>query len=53
MMNNMNDEQMQKHEQYQKDYQKMRRAKKKQELENIKKEQGDFDKNAVLTPSKT
>ena len=29
------------------------RAKKKQELENSKKEQGDFDKNAVLAPPKT
>ena len=27
--------------------------KKKQEIENSKKEQGDFDKNAVLTPPKT
>ena len=50
---NMNDEQMQKHKEYQKNYQKMYRAKKKQELENSKKEQGDFDKNAVLTPPKT
>ena len=53
MMNNMNDEQMQKHKEYQKNYQKIYRAKEKQELEYIKKEQGDFDKNAVLTPSKT
>ena len=36
-----------------KNYQKMYSAKKKQELENSKKEQGDFDKNAVLTPPKT
>ena len=43
----------QKHKEYLKSYQKIYRAKKKQELENIKKEQGDFDKNAVLTPSKT
>ena len=27
--------------------------KKKQELENSKKEQGDFDKIAILTPPKT
>ena len=50
---NMNDEQMQKHKEYQKNYQKIYRAKKKQELENSKKEQGDFYKNAVLTPAKT
>ena len=31
----------------------MYRTKKKQELENSKKKQGDFDKNAVLTPPKT
>ena len=31
----------------------MYRVKKKQELENSKKEQRDFDKNAVLTPPKT
>ena len=49
----MNDEQMQKHKEYQKNYQKMYHAKKKQELENSKKEQGDFDKNPVLTPPKT
>ena len=49
----MNDEQMQKHKEYQKIYQKMYRAKKKQELENSKNERGDFDKNAVLTPPKT
>ena len=48
----MNDEQMQKHKDYQKNYQKMYRGKKNQELENSKKEQGDFDKNAVLTLSK-
>ena len=48
----MNDEQMQKHKEYQKSYQKMHRAKKKQELKDSKKEQGDFDKNAVLTSSK-
>ena len=45
----MNDKQMKKH----KKYQKMYRVKKKQELENSKKEQRDFDKNAVLTPPKT
>ena len=50
---NMNDEQMQKHKEYQKNYQKIYRAKKKQELENSKKEEDDFDKNAVLTPRKT
>ena len=33
---NMNDEQMQKHKEYQKNYQKMYRTKKKQELENSK-----------------
>ena len=49
----MNDEQMQKRKEYQKNYQKMYSAKKKQELENSKKEQGDFDKNAVLTLPKT
>ena len=49
----MNDEKMQKHKEYQKNYQKMYRPKKKQELENSKKEQGDFDKHAVLTPPKT
>ena len=48
----MNDEQMQKHKGYQKNYQKVYRAKKKQEVRDSKKEQGDFDKNAVLTPSK-
>ena len=32
----MNDEQMQKHKEYQKNYQKMYRTKKKQELENSK-----------------
>ena len=31
----------------------MYRAKKIKELKNSKKEQGDFDKNAVLTPLKT
>ena len=50
---NMNDEQTQKHKEYQKNYQKRYRAKKKQELENSKKEQGYYDKNAVLTPPKT
>ena len=44
---------MKKHEEYQKYYQKMYRTKKKQELENSKNEQGDFDKNAVLTTPKT
>ena len=50
---NMNDEQMQKHKEYQRNYQKIYCAKKKQELENGKKEQGDFNKDAVLTPPKT
>ena len=49
----MNHEQMQKHKEYQKNYQNIYRAKKKQELENSKKEQGDFDKKTVLTPEKT
>ena len=49
----MNDEQMQKHKEHQKIYQKIYRAKKKQELKSIKEEQDDFDKNAVLTPPKT
>ena len=40
----MNDEQIQKHKGYQKNYQKMYRAKKRQELENSKKEQDDFAK---------
>ena len=31
----------------------MYRTKKKQELKDSKKEQGDFDENAVLTPPKT
>ena len=50
---NMSDEEMKKHTEHQKIYQKMYRAKKKQELENIKKVQGDFEKNAVLTPPET
>ena len=49
----MSSEQLQKHKEYQKKYQKIYREKKKQELQNSKKEQGNFDKNAVLTPSKT
>ena len=49
----MNNEQMQKHKEYEKNYQQMYRAKKIQELENSKKEQADFNKNAVLTPPKT
>ena len=36
-----------------KEYQKMCREKKKQELQSIKKEQGNFDKNAVLTLPET
>ena len=50
---NMSDEEMKKHKEHQKIYQNMYRAKKKQELENIKKAQGDFDENAVLTPPET
>ena len=45
----MSDEQLQKYKEYQKIY----REKKKQDLQNSKKEQGDFDKNSVLTPPKT
>ena len=50
---NMSDQEKQKHKECQKIYQKMYRAKKKQELENSKKAQGNFDKNVVLTPPKT
>ena len=50
---NMSDEEMKKHKEHQKIYQKMYCAKKKQELENIKKAKGDFDENAVLTPPET
>ena len=50
---NMTDEEMQKYKEYQKNYQTLYWKKKIYELENIKKEQGNFDKNAVLTPSKT
>ena len=50
---NKNNEQMQKHKEYQKNYQKMYYVKKKQELKDSKEEQVDFDKNAVLTRSKT
>ena len=49
----MTDEEIQKHKEYQKNYQKMYHEKKKQELENIKRGQGNFDKNAVVTPPKT
>ena len=49
----MSDEELQEHKEFQKNYQKIYRAKKKQELENIKKAQGNFDKNAVQTPPKT
>ena len=38
----MSDEELQKHKEYQKNYQKIYRGKKKQELENIKKAQGNF-----------
>ena len=44
---------MQKHKERQKIYQKMFRAKKKQELENSKKAHRNFDKNTVLTPPET
>ena len=50
---NMTDEKIQKRKERQKIYQKMYRAKKKQELENSKKAQSNFDKNAVLTPPGT
>ena len=50
---NMSDEEKQKHKERQKIYQKIYRAKKKQELENSKKAQGNFDKETVLIPSKT
>ena len=49
----MNNEELQRHKEYQKYYQKMYHEKKKQDLENIKKEQGNLDKNAVLTSVKT
>ena len=49
----MSDEELQKHKEYQKNYQKIYRVKKKQESENIKKVQSNFDKNAVLTLPKT
>ena len=50
---NMSDEEKQKHKERQKIYQKMYRAKKKQELENSKKAQGNFDKETVLILPKT
>ena len=50
---NISDKEKQKHKERQKIYQKMYREKKKQELENSKKAQGNFDKNVVLTPPKT
>ena len=49
----ISDEELQKHKEYQKNYQKIYREKKNQELQNSKKEQDNFDKNAVLTPPKT
>ena len=49
----MSNEKLQKHKEYQKNYQKIYRKKKKQELQNNKKEQGNSDKNVVLTPPKT
>ena len=50
---NMTNEELQKHKEYQKNYQKIYHEKKKQELQNSKKEPGNFNKNAVLTPPKT
>ena len=49
----MSTEQLQEHKEYQKNYQKIHHEKKKQELQNSKKEQGNFNKNAVLTPPNT
>ena len=49
----MSDEEMQKHKEYQKNYQKLYIEKEKHDLQNIKKEQGNFNKNAVLTLPKT
>ena len=50
---NMSSEQSQKHKEYQKNYPKKYREKKKQELQSSKKEQGNFNKKAVLKPPKT
>ena len=49
----MGDDERKKHKEHQKIYPKKYRAKKKQESENIRKAQADFDKNAVLTSPKT
>ena len=49
----MSEEEIQKHKEYQQNYQKIYREKKKQELQHSKKEQDNSDKNAVLTPPKT
>ena len=49
----MSDEELQKHKEYQKNYQKIYREKKSQELQNSKKEQDNSDKNAFLAPPKT
>ena len=49
----MSEEEIQKHKEYQQNYQKIYHEKKKQELQNSKKEQDNSDKNAVLTPPKT
>ena len=49
----MSEHKKQELKEYQKVYQKMYHEKKKQELQSIKKGQGDFDKNAVLTPPET
>ena len=49
----MSSEQPQKHKEYQKNYPKKYREKKKQELQSSKKEQGNFNKKAVLKPPKT
>ena len=49
----MSTEQFQEHKEQQKNYQKIYREKKKHELQNSKNKQGNFNKNAVLTPPKT
>ena len=49
----MSDEELKKHIEYQKNYQKKNREKEKQELQNSKNEQGIFNENTVLTPPKT
>ena len=49
----MSDEAKEKHKEYQKNYLKVYRDKKKQELQSVKKEQVQIDKNVVLNPPKT